>query len=202
MQAQFRQQFTNKKNKIRMLKEICDYSKNKIEISALSSNSYYSTENILPDKVGAIAATSLPASRKVTKCQIGDVLISNIRPYFKKIFYCQSDCGCSADVLCFSPKNLEFSPYLYNVLYEDTFFDFMMAGAKGTRMPRGDKQQIMHYPIYIPKEEEIKNSNKFSIPCLKYIEKNRHENLYLSSLRDVLLPKLISGELDVSEMNI
>ena len=204
LQTLYQQQFCYSKgtgNQGR-LADLCDYSKTKVAVAELSLSTYYSTENMLPGKAGAVDAASLPTTAQATKCQIGDVLISNIRPYFKKIVYCHSDCGCSADVLCFTPKVSQLSAYLYSTLYVDSFFDFMVAGSKGTKMPRGDKQQIMAYVIHIPTEEEIRTFNKLAIPILGQMESTHRENMRLSSLRDSLLPKLMSGELDVSELGI
>ena len=142
-----------------ILADICDYSKEKIAVSSLSVRNYYSTENMLPGKAGAVDASSLPTIAQTTKCTKGDVLISNIRPYFKKIVYCQSDCGCSTDVLCFTPKSPKLSAYLFSTLYADRFFGFMVAGAKGTKMPRGDKQQIMTYSVRVPSDAELAEFN-------------------------------------------
>ena len=184
------------------LADICDYSKDRISVSSLSVSNYYSTENMLPGKAGAVDASSLPTITQTTKCKIGDVLISNIRPYFRKIVYCQSDCGCSTDVLCFTPKTSALSAYLFSTLYADRFFDFMVAGSKGTKMPRGDKQQIMTYAVHIPTDEELDNFNELAKPLLAQIENKRLENIRLSALRDELLPKLMSGEIDVSSLQI
>lgn len=204
LQALYQQQFCclNCPDNQGRLADLCDYSKAKVAVTELSLSTYYSTENMLPGKAGAVDAASLPTTTQVIKCQIGDVLISNIRPYFKKIVYCHSNCGCSMDVICFTPKLPRLSAYLYSALYADSFFDFMVAGSKGTKMPRGDKQQIMTYAVHIPTEEEIKVFNALAIPILEQIENTHRENIRLSSLRDSLLPKLISGELDVSELGI
>ncbi len=123
------------------LSEICGYSKDKVNIEDLTLDTYYSTENMQPNRQGAVQATALPTIKQTIACKKGDVLISNIRPYFKKIIYCFADCGCSTDVLCFVPNKSEYSAFLYCALYSDKFFDYMVAGSKGTKMPRGDKQQ-------------------------------------------------------------
>ena len=157
---------------------------------------------MLPGKAGAVDASSLPTIAQTTKCKTGDVLISNIRPYFRKIVYCQSDCGCSTDVLCFTPKSSALSAYLFSTLYADSFFDFMVAGSKGTKMPRGDKQQIMTYAVHIPTDDELDDFNELAKPLLAQIESNRLECISLSALRDGLLPKLMSGEVDVSAIQI
>ena len=76
-----------------------------------------------------------------------DVLVSNIRPYFKKIWYATFDGGCSNDVLVFRAKDGVSSRFLHYVLADDTFFDYSMATSKGTKMPRGDKKAIMEYEV-------------------------------------------------------
>ena len=155
------------------------------------------------NKAGAIDATSLPSIQQTTKCHKGDVLISNIRPYFKKIVYVTDNgCGCSTDVLCFVPKEDRYSAFLFGTLYMDRFFDYMVAGSKGTKMPRGDKQQIMSYPVVRPSEESLDLFNGVVMPMLDQISSNRIENIKLKALRDTLLPRLMSGELDVSNLDL
>lgn len=185
-----------------VLSDICSYSKDRVAVSELDVSTYFSTENMLPRKAGSTEATSLPTTPQTTACHKGDTLISNIRPYFKKIVYCEDECGCSTDVLCFMPNQPQYSAYLFSTLYADKFFAFMVAGAKGTKMPRGDKQRIMTYPIVLPSEVALAEFNIIALPLIKQIYSNRAENKRLSLLRDTLLPKLISGELDVSDIDL
>ena len=84
----------------------------------------------------------------------------------------------------------------------DRFFEYMVAGSKGTKMPRGDKKQIMNYPIVLPDKESLALFNDLTVPMLEQIATNRIESSRLASLRDALLPKLMSGELDVSELDL
>lgn len=185
-----------------VLSDICSYSTDKVAVSELNVRIYFSTENMLSGKAGSTEATSLPTTSQTTACHKGDTLISNIRPYFKKIVYCEDKCGCSTDVLCFTPSQPCYSAYLFSTLYADKFFAFMVAGSKGTKMPRGDKQQIMTYPVVLPSEEELAGFNTIASPLLEQIYSNRAENKRLSILRDTLLPKLMSGEIDVSAIQL
>ena len=185
-----------------VLSDICSYSTDKVAVSELNVRTYFSTENMLSGKAGSTEATSLPTTSQTTACHKGDTLISNIRPYFKKIVYCEDKCGCSTDVLCFTPSQPCYSAYLFSTLYADKFFAFMVAGSKGTKMPRGDKQQIMTYPVVLPSEEELAGFNTIASPLLEQIYSNRAENKRLSILRDTLLPKLMSGEIDVSAVQL
>lgn len=183
-----------------ILSDICAYSKDRVAVSELNVSTYFSTENMMPGKVGSTDATSLPTTPQTTACHRGDTLISNIRPYFKKIVYCEKECGCSTDVLCFSPLQSQYAAYLFSTLYSDKFFAFMVAGSKGTKMPRGDKQQIMTYPVVLPSNNELEDFNSIAFPILEQICSYRLENKRLSALRDSLLPKLMSGEIDVSDI--
>ena len=185
-----------------VLSDICSYSRDKVAVSELNVRTYFSTENMLSGKAGSTEATSLPTTSQTTACHKGDTLISNIRPYFKKIVYCEDKCGCSTDVLCFTPSQPCYSAYLFSTLYADRFFAFMVAGSKGTKMPRGDKQQIMTYPVVLPSEEELAGFNTIASPLLEQIYSNRSENKRLSILRDTLLPKLMSGEINVSAIRL
>ena len=204
VQTLYKEQFGNisSADNTGILSDVCSYSKDKIALSKLNSSTYYSTENMLPNKAGVTEATSLPTMQQTTFCREGDTLISNIRPYFKKILYCDKEYGCSSDVLCFTPTQSRYAAYLFSTLYADNFFAFMIAGSKGTKMPRGDKQQIMTYPLVSPSDEELENFNAIAFPTLKQIHSNRTEIEKLSALRDTLLPKLMSGELDVSGIDL
>lgn len=204
MQTVYQERFgdVDKASKQGVLSDICSYSKDRVAVSDLDVSTYLSTENMLPRKAGSTEATSLPTMPQTTACHKGDTLISNIRPYFKKIVYCEDECGCSTDVLCFMPNQPQYSAYLFSTLYADKFFAFMVAGAKGTKMPRGDKQQIMTYPIVMPSEVALAEFNTIALPLIKQIYSNRAENKRLSLLRDTLLPKLMSGELDVSDIDL
>lgn len=204
LQSVFQSRFglSEESARVGTLLEICAYSKDRVAVSKLGVKNYYSTENMLPSKAGSVDAASLPTTSQTTKCNIGDVLVSNIRPYFKKIVFCQSEGGCSTDVLCFTPKSPLLSSYLFCTLYADSFFNYMVAGSKGTKMPRGDKQQIMTYPVVIPTEDELRAFDEVAQPILRQIHINSDENTYLAALRDTLLPKLMSGEIDVSDIQL
>ena len=129
------------------LNDICVYRNERISTNALNSHTYVSTENMLPDKGGVTDAASLPTVSQTSKFRHGDTLVSNIRPYFKKIWFAEYDGGCSNDVLVFSAKEGVDPKYLYYVLANDSFFAYSTATSKGTKMPRGDKTSIMQYQI-------------------------------------------------------
>ena len=130
------------------LKNHATYINNKVDTNEISLSQYISTDNILQNKQGIECATSLPIQGgKVTAFKKGDILLANIRPYLKKIWYAQFDGGCSADVLAIRANAETDSHFLFYALFRDDFFIHAMKGAKGTKMPRGDKAQIMEFKI-------------------------------------------------------
>lgn len=132
---------------MRVLNELCEFRNEKISVNNISIENYVSTENLLPNKAGLTIASSLPSTEKVQSFRKGDVLVSNIRPYFKKIWLADQDGGCSNDVLVFNARTNVDSAYLYYVLSNDAFFDYATVTSKGTKMPRGDKKSIMQYDV-------------------------------------------------------
>ena len=129
------------------LSEICEYRKGKVDVSTLTCDTYISTENMLTNRGGIRQATSLPLTKQTQEYKKGDVLVSNIRPYFKKIWIADRNGGCSNDVLVFKSKEQVDADFLYYVLSDDNFFAYSMLTAKGTKMPRGDKKKIMQYEV-------------------------------------------------------
>lgn len=129
------------------LSDICVFRQGKISVDELNKNTYISTENMLPNKGGITEANSLPTVSLTQEYRKGDVLVSNIRPYFKKIWKAKYDGGCSNDVLVFTANPNTDKDFLYYILANDDFFAYSMATSKGTKMPRGDKSSIMQYEV-------------------------------------------------------
>lgn len=132
------------------LGEIANYVNEKIDIKAFDTSLYISTDSMLKDKGGIGTPESIPESGKVTKYQHNDILVSNIRPYFKKIWFSNREGGCSNDVLVFRANDNIDSTFLYYVLSDDSFFDHMMSSANGTKMPRGNRKLIPSFEIPLP----------------------------------------------------
>lgn len=131
------------------LSDICEYRKGKVNTSNLTLKTYISTENMLPNKAGVVEANSLPSTALVQEYKENDTLVSNIRPYFKKIWQAKYDGGCSNDVLVFQGSLNVDKDFLYYILADDDFFAYSMATSKGTKMPRGDKKSIMQYELQL-----------------------------------------------------
>ena len=140
------------------LSSIAYYVTDKISSNDISLAEYVTTDCILQNKKGREIATNLPPQPcSLIRYQRGDVLIANIRPYLKKVWFADIDGGASPDVLVLRAKNGHSPNFLYAILLQDAFFDYVMQGTKGSKMPRGDKEQILRYemPTFSCSEENI-----------------------------------------------
>jgi type I restriction-modification system DNA methylase subunit len=137
------------------LGKVAPYITDKISLSSINTSDYITTDNLLQNRLGVVEFTGTPNIDRITAYQEEDILISNIRPYLKKIWMADKKGGCSNDVLVFrSAKPNEYLPrYIFNVLSSDLFFDYVMSGKQGVKMPRGDKEQIVQFPIPLPPKE-------------------------------------------------
>ncbi len=130
------------------LKKAVIYSKNRAPLSNFTISNYITTDNILQNKKGIVNATNLPPNgTNISTFNHGHILVANIRPYLKKIWYADRSGGCSADVLNFQVNESFDSKFIYYNMFRDDFFIHMMKGSKGSKMPRGDKEQILNYII-------------------------------------------------------
>lgn len=143
---------------------IAPYVTNKINISIIENKNYITTDNILQNRKGVTDYKGLLNTERITEYKKDDILISNIRPYLKKIWFADKDAGCSNDVLVFRSINPTtiLPKYLFYLLSSDTFFDYVMSSKKGIKMPRGDKEQILQFPIPLA---DIKIQEKIVKEC-------------------------------------
>ena len=138
------------------LKELAHYSTDRIDSSKLDENTYVGVDNLLQNRAGKKLAEHIPTSGRYTKYMCNDILIGNIRPYLKKIWFANNDGGTNGDVLDIRVNDYSvlYPRYLYYVLSSDKFFNYDMQNAKGAKMPRGSKDAVMNYPIPVPPLEE------------------------------------------------
>lgn len=169
------------------LGKICRY---RTENASTDQLPYLSTESMQPNKMGVIPSEAAPSVGKARLFRKGDTLISNIRPYFKKIWQAEYDGCCSADVLVFEPHSCD-SDYLYWLLSDDAFFAYMVASSKGTKMPRGDKDAIMRYKVRRQSATEQRRLAAALNPIRELIRISQRTNDYLAELLDALFTKAL-----------
>lgn len=196
------------------LKDVADFQKERISSGLLDESTYISTENILQNFQGVQSAISIPANTNVVAYKKNDILLSNIRPYLKKVWFSDKIGGCSADVFVLRSKTCE-PEFLYNVIASDKFINYVMSGVKGVKMPRGDKNQMESFSFSIPAvaeqrkisqlfqllDERIATQNKIieklqslikglRVCCMQRVYGN---NVYLSEIAQIYQPQTISS---------
>lgn len=140
------------------LNTVAPFATKSIKYSDIKSETYITTDNMLQNKLGVLPFKGVANISSITEYKPEDILISNIRPYLKKIWFANKEGGCSKDVLVLrSADASKYLPkYIFYMLRRDVFFDYVMEGKKGVKMPRGNKEDIMKYKIPIPLFEEQK----------------------------------------------
>jgi len=138
------------------LNAVAPFVTRSIKYTDIVSETYITTDNMLQNKLGVIPFEGDANILSITEYKKDDILISNIRPYLKKIWFADKNGGCSKDVLVLrsTDPNKYLPKYIFYMLRRDVFFDYVMEGKKGIKMPRGNKEEIKKYRIPIPPFEE------------------------------------------------
>lgn len=137
----------------RKLGDLAIIVKSKESVEKIDRNKYVTTENMISNRGGvSFPSSTAPKQKKLDTFSKDDVLVSNIRPYFKKIWKASFSGYKSGDVLAFRTNNRAIlsQEYLYILLESDRFFEYMTTTAKGTKMPRGDKEAIAEFSFNLP----------------------------------------------------
>ena len=134
-----------------IVSEIAVQIRGRIPASAIRAEDYVSTDNMRPNFGGIATSSSMPQSGNVTAYQVGDILLSNIRPYFRKTWLATHSGGCNADVLCIRANPKKCLPqYLYYLFTTDNFVTDYLKSCKGAKMPRGDVNRLLNYEFNLP----------------------------------------------------
>ena len=138
------------------LGDIIDIISKKTPIENATLENYISTENMINDFGGVQNAEKLPTTNTVNAFVENDILFSNIRTYFKKVWHAKFDGTVSQDVLTFRAKENIISKFLYYILCNPEFTEYTVLTSKGAKMPRGDKDAIRNFEIQLPSLPEQK----------------------------------------------
>lgn len=141
----------NKPWKTNLLSDVASYGNVPLPSDMFDAKNYVCTENMISNRGGIIPYDDYVCSYMVKSYVPYDILISNIRPYLKKIWFADCSGGVSADVLVVrSNYDIINAKFLYTILSHDKFFSYNMEGIAGTKMPRGNKRHIMNYEFIMP----------------------------------------------------
>ena len=175
------------------LGEVAHYSANRIDACCVNAKTYVGVESLLAEKQGKVDSACVPSAGRLIEFVTGDVLIGNIRPYLKKIWLADCDGGTNGDVLVvqINDRTVLTPEYLYYVLSSDSFFLYDMQFAKGAKMPRGDKESILGYPIPVPpievQREVVEALDKFALLTAELTAELEKRKKQYEHYRDKLL---------------
>jgi len=182
--------------------ELISSRKSNRTVNAISENDkYIGLEHIDKGSLSLLKfGSGLDVSSNKSGFLKGDILFGKLRPYFKKVGIAPFDGICSTDILVITPKHARDFGYVLMTIFSDRFIDYATTVSGGTRMPRVNWSDIQDYKIVIQKSRDL--STKFTEVVNLFVEQifaNINEYQILTSMRDVLLPKLISGEVRVKD---
>ena len=135
-------------------KSIATFIRDRVPSEEIPVGHYISTVNLLPDFRGLATEPETPPLNNAIAYREGDILMSNIRPYLKKIWIADRSGGASNDVLVVRTGKGIKGSYLSHLLMSDRFITHVMEGAKGVKMPRGDLEQIKDFRVPLPPKPE------------------------------------------------
>ena len=177
------------------LGEVSKFSTERISVAELNKNNFIGVDNLLSNLQGKTESQYLPKTGKVSKFSKGDILHSNIRPYLKKAWRADIEGGSSADVLVIHPIDNIDSLFLYRQITSDSYFDYVMSGAKGVKMPRGDKNHITEFSFCVPQLPEQQKIASFLGEVDALIENLREQKKSLESYKKSLMQKIFSQQI-------
>lgn len=184
------------------LGDIIDIISKKTPIENATLENYISTENMINDFGGVQNAEKLPTTNTVNAFVENDILFSNIRTYFKKVWHAKFDGTVSQDVLTFRAKENIISKFLYYILCNPEFTEYTVLTSKGAKMPRGDKDAIRNFEIQLPQLPEQKAIASVLSSLDDKIDLLHQQNQTLEALAETLFrqwfierrPELVEGE--------
>lgn len=172
-----------------VLDDLIEMQTAKVDSGLINIENYISTENMLPNKGGVKQAAGLPEQEKYLEFKKGDVLFSNIRTYFRKVWQAPFDGGASNDLIVFRARNTDIldQSFLYSLLADERFIEFTVTTAKGTKMPRGDKSAMKTYELSLPTDINEQKAIAHILGRLDdKIELNRQMNQTLEAMAQAL----------------
>lgn len=189
---------------VKCLGDIAHDKRNSIQPSEIEPDTPYVGLEHIPRKTIALSDWGMAGDVNSTKLvfEVGDILFAKIRPYLHKVAVAPVDGVSSSDAIIIVPKSLEFYSLVLMCVSDEHFVDYATTTSQGTQMPRANWNVLAEYPVVIPPKELLGEFNEFVSDIVNDIRTNIFRNTTLRETRDLLLPRLVSGELDVSETEL
>jgi type I restriction enzyme, S subunit len=189
---------------IKTLGEMADQIRKGINPKSIDSVTPYVGLEHLPRKSITLLSWGFANEVQSMKYEFkkGDILFGKIRPYFHKVAVAPLSGICSSDTIVIRIKAGELFGLVLGCTSSSEFVEYATATSQGTKMPRANWDVLIKYQIPVPSQPILKCYNEFIDNITRQLCNYIFRNINLRQTRDLLLPKLISGEVDVSELDI
>ena len=183
---------------VKRLGDIAQETRRSISPDQINPETPYIGLQHLPRKSIALSEWGVASEVKSTKLsfKVGEILFGKIRPYFHKVGVAPVDGVCSSDTIVISPKASDYFPIVLACVSSEEFVSHATQTSQGTKMPRANWKVLIKYPVVIPPQPILARFDEFIRDIVDQIQNMIFRNRNLRRTRDLLLPKLISGEVE------
>ena len=188
--------------RIGSLGEVALHPRRSVQPNEIKDGTPYIALEHMPKKCIALAEWDMANGLESNKHEFkrGEILFGKLRPYFHKVGIAPVDGVCSTDIVVIMPKLPIWFGFVLTHASSDAFVEYTNAGSTGTKMPRTSWSEMARYTVAMPNENVATTFNQYIQAASEEITSKIHESKSLAQLRDTLLPKLISGELRVPDV--
>lgn len=188
----------------KQLRDIATEFRVSVDPGAIDPDTPYVGLEHMPERSIALCdwGTAQSAGSRKFKFVAGDVLFGKIRPYFHKVSVAPVDGICSTDAVVVRSRTPDVYGVMVSVVSSDAFVAEAVQSSQGTKMPRANWSVLEKYQVAMPPRPILEKFNMIVNDAVSLIHRMVRTNRNLRVTRDLLLPRLISGELDVSDLEI
>lgn len=186
------------------VEELCKEIRKSVKLENLDSKQTYLGLEHLSRKSISLYKSSTTDSVSSNKLafQKFDILFGKIRPYLHKVCIANFDGVCSTDILVIRPKDNIYLIYLLFTIFSDAFIDLANVSSKGTKMPRADWDFLKKTELRLPPKDILESFNEICMPRIDQIFIFLQQIKLLEGMKAALLPRLVSGELSIDDLDI
>lgn len=181
------------------LGELVDDERDAVDPAELDASTPYFGLEHLPRRSTTLGSWGTAGEVQSTKLRVrrGDILFGKIRPYFHKVGVSPVDGVSSSDAIVVRARVEEHRAVVLACMSSDDFVARATASSHGTKMPRANWNVLKQYPLPLPPDPLLRIFNAASAPAIDAALNLALRNRVLAATRDLLLPRLLSGAIEL-----
>jgi type I restriction enzyme S subunit len=184
--------------------EIAELSRAAANPSEIPSLSPILSLGDLPYRSTTLHEWDLPevAGSRKTEFKSGDILFAKLDPGSHKAVWAPIDGFCSTDILAFRATESQFASLILSIASSDHFVAVAAKTANGTTHIRVSPDVLLNYPVLLPPAAILDEFDRVVSPMVRLCSHLATTNRCLREARNLLLPRLVSGDLDISDLDL